>query len=163
MILKFYLNICKPFILSEHQLNAVAFTAQLTEDKTLSAGDIIVFDKVLMNYGDGYDQTTGKFRCPVNGIYLVTGAALIADGRKAVSQIQVENSEGSKMNITSNFKHEESWQTAATSAVVECEMNGFIYTVNAWGGDMVIKAVYDAAHQQTVLQSSFTGSLIAML
>ena len=142
----------------------MAFTAQLTADTALSPGDIIVFDKVLMNYGDGYDETTGKFRCPVNGIYLVTGATLVADTRRITVQIQVENSEGSKMNATSNFKHDSSWQAAATSAVVECEMNGFIYLVNAWGSNTVIEAVHgNYGHQQTILQSSITGCLVTLL
>ena len=48
----------------------VAFEARLSYSlRGLGPNQIVLFDKVLMNKGDGYDSRIGVFRCPVNGTY----------------------------------------------------------------------------------------------
>ncbi|KAK7508172.1 hypothetical protein BaRGS_00000411 [Batillaria attramentaria] len=47
----------------------VAFTATSTFDQPAAEGNILVFDSVLVNEGDAYDPSTGKFTAPHEGIY----------------------------------------------------------------------------------------------
>ena len=51
----------------------VAFSAYL--DHTLSnlqKNQVIVFNRILLNEGEGYDTTSGVFTCPRTGVYLAT-------------------------------------------------------------------------------------------
>ena len=51
----------------------VAFTAYLDHTLTNVQDDQkIVFNQVISNEGDGYDQRVGIFTCPKTGLYLVS-------------------------------------------------------------------------------------------
>ncbi|KAK3587201.1 hypothetical protein CHS0354_016897 [Potamilus streckersoni] len=51
----------------------VAFSAYLSAAiHNLQIGQLISFDRVALNIGNGFDATTGTFTCPVAGIYFVT-------------------------------------------------------------------------------------------
>lgn len=50
-------------------LEKPVFTASLTSAKTYSLSDIVKFDKLWTNKGNGYDPSTGKFTAPRSGIY----------------------------------------------------------------------------------------------
>ncbi|VDI63872.1 Hypothetical predicted protein, partial [Mytilus galloprovincialis] len=58
-----------------------AFTASLTNKKTLAAKEIIKFDKVWLNTGDIYDPSTGIFTVPINGLYLVSSSMMSDSGK----------------------------------------------------------------------------------
>ena len=47
----------------------VAFDAYMTTNTTLPVNQPVKFDGVDLNEGNGYDQTTGIFTCPVDGVY----------------------------------------------------------------------------------------------
>ncbi|KAL3871581.1 hypothetical protein ACJMK2_039572 [Sinanodonta woodiana] len=51
----------------------VGFTARLSNSITsgLSTHQILVFDNVYINVGNGYDALTGVFRAPVAGMYVI--------------------------------------------------------------------------------------------
>lgn len=57
----------------------VAFTAVVTPaDLTdLGAGQIIVFDKIITNVGNTYDNRTGIFTAPVRGVYVFEMALMV--------------------------------------------------------------------------------------
>ena len=40
------------------------------KDRNLRAGQTVIFDEVLTNEGNGYDDKTGEFTCPVAGNYM---------------------------------------------------------------------------------------------
>ncbi|XP_052773537.1 complement C1q tumor necrosis factor-related protein 4-like [Mya arenaria] len=50
----------------------IAFSAKLTANLThMAANQTIVFDKVVTNFGSGYDPSTGHFRAAATGVYLL--------------------------------------------------------------------------------------------
>ncbi|XP_060564403.1 complement C1q tumor necrosis factor-related protein 3-like [Ruditapes philippinarum] len=48
----------------------IAFTAVLDRTKKFSNGDIVNFNLVLNNAGNGYDRNSGRFTAPVSGTYM---------------------------------------------------------------------------------------------
>ncbi|KAH9504991.1 hypothetical protein Btru_061347 [Bulinus truncatus] len=48
---------------------SVAFSAAVSQEKNIVTGDTIVFAEVLMNEGQGYNETSGIFTAPVPGLY----------------------------------------------------------------------------------------------
>ena len=54
----------------------MAFTAYVDENtETSGPDDAFVFNKVLTNVGQAYDESTGAFTCPISGIYVFTVVA----------------------------------------------------------------------------------------
>lgn len=51
------------------QSGTISFSATRTTDIKLSSLQPLVFDKVYLNEGGGYNEHTGLFTAPVNGIY----------------------------------------------------------------------------------------------
>ncbi|XP_055883593.1 uncharacterized protein LOC106068713 [Biomphalaria glabrata] len=47
----------------------VAFSAAVNQEKNIVSGDTIVFTDVMLNDGQGYNETTGIFTAPVAGLY----------------------------------------------------------------------------------------------
>ncbi|CAC5406969.1 C1QL [Mytilus coruscus] len=53
-----------------------AFTASMRTDSTLHSNEIIKFDQVWLNMGNGYNPTTGVFTVPRNGLYFVSSTVM---------------------------------------------------------------------------------------
>ncbi|XP_052764445.1 uncharacterized protein LOC128206180 [Mya arenaria] len=53
-------------------LPVVFFNSKTVADTTIKAGHTIVFTETMVNDGNGYDNTTGIFTAPEDGIYLVS-------------------------------------------------------------------------------------------
>ena len=54
----------------------MAFSAYVDENTEPSGSEnAYVFDKVLTNEGQAYDESTGVFTCPFSGIYVFTVVA----------------------------------------------------------------------------------------
>merc|ERR1711879_1078455 len=58
----------------------VAFSAGLTKHEYLAANQIVVYRTIFTNIGGGYDSNTGKFKCPVSGLYVFQFHALSHSG-----------------------------------------------------------------------------------
>ncbi|XP_076107069.1 cerebellin-1-like [Mytilus galloprovincialis] len=58
-----------------------AFTASFSADDWPEPNEIIKFDHVWLNVGNGYDATTGVFTVPRNGLYSVTGTLMSVDAK----------------------------------------------------------------------------------
>ncbi|XP_022088279.1 complement C1q subcomponent subunit B-like [Acanthaster planci] len=52
--------------------SAVAFSAYRTTQVTGNGGDVIIFDNIETNLGDGYSSQSGVFTCSVPGAYFFT-------------------------------------------------------------------------------------------
>ena len=69
-------NNCSDFLLLSEKravgqpAGTVAFSAGLTQQVSLAPNTSVAFDRVWLNIGDGYDNTTGIFTCPVAGTYV---------------------------------------------------------------------------------------------
>ena len=50
--------------------SAVAFSAGLTHDQQILHAETVIYDRVFVNVGNGYNATTGQFICPTSGIYV---------------------------------------------------------------------------------------------
>ena len=50
----------------------MAFTAELSSDRTRTVGSRLSFDDVISNVGNHYSPTHGFFRCPFDGVYVFT-------------------------------------------------------------------------------------------
>jgi len=69
----------------------VFFTAGLTKHVTLAPNQVLVFDKILVNVGGGYNNVTGAFVCPVNGYYLFEFHALSHNSHRASLMLTKNN------------------------------------------------------------------------
>ncbi|XP_022088206.1 complement C1q subcomponent subunit B-like [Acanthaster planci] len=56
--------------------SAIAFSAYRTSSFTGNGGDVIIFDNIETNLGDGYSSQSGVFSCSVPGTYLLTVSCL---------------------------------------------------------------------------------------
>lgn len=63
---------------SNSQPVPIAFTALLSSN--VKQDDVIVFDHVVSNLGNGYDNGSGIFTAPVNGVYMFMVSFLVDDG-----------------------------------------------------------------------------------
>ena len=59
----------------------VAFSVALEHNITLSMGEHVVYDKILVNVGNAYNQNSGEFTVPVDGLYVVHYHALSEQGQ----------------------------------------------------------------------------------
>ena len=50
--------------------NVYAFTAELSEEKQVSAGSHVIFNNALVNEGGMYFNNSGQFVCPDDGVYM---------------------------------------------------------------------------------------------
>jgi hypothetical protein len=64
------------FSYSGADIPAVAFSAGLTRPLNLTHSETVIYDRVFVNIGSGYDSSSGKFRCPQGGIYVFQFHAL---------------------------------------------------------------------------------------
>ena len=59
-----------------------AFSASRSQSKTLGPWEIILFDKVWTNVGNGYNPNTGKFTAPKCGLYQISGTVMSTDTKR---------------------------------------------------------------------------------
>ena len=70
----------------------IAFTARLSHDISLGAGQTVVFDTPLLNLGNAYHEPYGHFSAPVDGIYQFA-VSLLNDGKQSFFEIMKHGNE----------------------------------------------------------------------
>ncbi|CAG2212718.1 unnamed protein product [Mytilus edulis] len=58
-----------------------AFSASRTSSKSLGLNEVLTFDKVWLNIGNGYEPTTGVFTVPKDGIYFISNTVMSTKGK----------------------------------------------------------------------------------
>lgn len=82
----------------------VAFSATLSNGNTktdISENDVVVFDKILLNEGGAYSNTSGKFTCPRDGPYFFSWTTL-SDAYKDFSSELTVNGSPYIVNVVDN-------------------------------------------------------------
>ena len=95
--------------------NMVAFQANRTAG-TVSAGSIYVCNNTTLNKGNGYSTSTGKFTCPVDGVYTFYCSILSANNSIANDMILYKNSSISS-NMLMRTREDNGGDTAAYATV----------------------------------------------
>ena len=122
-----------------------AFSASRSKSKSLGPGEIILFDKVWTNVGNGYNPNTGKFTAPKSGLYQISGTVMSESGKKlhvylfkndkqTVSLYTGTGYATGTVNIvfklqkgeTVYMKHYNSTQTIYSDSSVYCVFSGFL-------------------------------------
>ena len=66
----------------------IAFQSILMKDlQNLKNQETVIFDKVLLNVGNAYNQKTGEFTAPVGGVYSFNWKTLTYSGKYFVTEI----------------------------------------------------------------------------
>ncbi|XP_056002423.1 complement C1q-like protein 4 [Ostrea edulis] len=68
-------------------LPAIGFSARLSRSVYLGNGQAVKYDRVITNYGNGYNKWTGHFTAPRKGLYLFSCS--IMAGRKTLIHIEI--------------------------------------------------------------------------
>ncbi|XP_071140417.1 heavy metal-binding protein HIP-like [Mytilus edulis] len=124
----------------------VAFHAKLVHSTTLGSLQTVIFDHVITNAGKAYNQHTGHFTAPFNGMYFFA-CTFLQDGSTRLHLQMVQNSS----DISKG--HARSGEAASGS------MNAVIYLNK---GDVVSVRLYPGQGSQTIHGdwSYFTGYLL---
>ena len=83
---------------------AIALKVRLSKDVTLSVGQRLMYDNVVVNVGNSFDRVSGCFRAPSNGTYLFSvtacskgndwGVLNIVNDEKVLGQVRSGNDGG---------------------------------------------------------------------
>lgn len=119
----------------ENKDQVVAFSAALGTLRNIQGGQIIVFNDVILNEAGGYDQGSGIFTCPREGIYLVTlfigvrdteqfFASLMVNGTPKIYAVaegkhSTQDLQGGNSIITQLHKGDRVWVQQATGSGLE--------------------------------------------
>eukprot|EP00105_Crassostrea_gigas_P014234 XP_011430830.1 PREDICTED: complement C1q-like protein 3 [Crassostrea gigas] len=94
----------------------VSFSVNLeSKSLTLGVGQIVKFDAVLTNDGNGYDDRTGVFTCPVAGTYMFVVDALSYPGLWLF--LKVNKKTVAKLHVSANYKDKPLVQISRTVIV----------------------------------------------
>jgi hypothetical protein len=122
-----------------------AFSASRSKSQSLGPGEILLFDKVWTNIGNGYNPNTGKFTAPQSGLYQISGTVMSAIGKtlhaflfkndkQTVSAYAGTGHNTGTVNIvlklqkgdTVYLKHQNITTTLYSSNSVYCVFSGFL-------------------------------------
>ena len=125
-----------------------AFSASRSQSKSLGPGEIILFDHVWTNVGNGYNPNTGKFTAPKSGLYQISGTVMSAHGKylnvylfkndkQTVSLFAGLGNNTGTVNIvlklqkgeTVYMKHHNNTETIHSTSSVYCVFSGFLISV----------------------------------
>lgn len=123
----------------------VAFTARLSNDTELAAIETVVFDNILLNSGNAYNERNGQFTAPVAGTYQFA-VSLTNFGKESHFAVQKNGNDAlSRLYIKSGL-------TYSTSSVVVAHLDA---------GDIVhVQSQYFPTNLRQGKYSVFSGFLI---
>ncbi|XP_062591106.1 complement C1q subcomponent subunit B-like [Saccostrea cucullata] len=104
-------------------ISAVGFSALLSKDATLGVKQIVKYDNVITNQGNGYDKWTGIFTAPTAGLY-VFSCTIMAFDRSA---IHIEIVQDGRLISTVNSDISP-WNQGSETVVLTLKKGGKVWT-----------------------------------
>jgi len=135
----------------QKQNTAVVFTASLDHQVAVPSGQVVIFNHVITNEGQGYDNTSGVFTCPVSGFYQFD--VHIQGQLDLISQVEIRHNQ----DVHTMAYAEDRYDNQAASASV-CILVNKGDTVKITAG--VYKSWLDGGNHE---YCSFSGHLISAL
>lgn len=123
----------------------VGTLSRISYDIYLGDNEALKYDRVLTNFGNGYDRLSGHFKAPIKGLY-VFSCNVMASGKNALSVVLVKNGQ-----ILSNvYSATANYESGAISILLALKKGD-----NVW--------IRRLAHERTVHAGNnwFTGYLIS--
>ncbi|XP_052722485.1 complement C1q-like protein 4 isoform X1 [Crassostrea angulata] len=126
----------------------VGFSAGLTKMLKTNDTDLIVYDRVFLNMGNGYDSSTGVFTCPNAGTY----AFLVHGVSTATSQLNLDIYRNNNYTV-SVFAHvNNGYASGHQSIILQLDQQDTVF-VQARG----VSALYG---QHNEVYSTFSGFMV---
>lgn len=111
-----FTNISHAAIDSSSSPKRVSFSVNLKSNcLTLGKGQTLKFDTVLTNNGNGYDDRTGVFTCPVVGIYMFVVDSLSYPGIWLFLKVNKETA--AKLHVSPHYNNKPLVQISRTVIV----------------------------------------------
>ncbi|XP_053400226.1 collagen alpha-2(VIII) chain-like [Mercenaria mercenaria] len=138
----------KKFTAFEENISApnIAFNARRTSSLNANKNDLVVFDTVILNEGEGYDSATGIFTAPESGLYDFAAHVCIVGGKGANFAIVVE---GTEVATSSHYSSNNNCNSVTAVAKVKSEERVSI---------KILHASY--LHYDQYRLNSFAGALL---
>lgn len=131
-----------------------AFTAEQVEDNSLADGKTIAFTENILNIGDVYDNKTGIFLSPVNGIYHFTAIICMSAGKVSYVGISVGGRVMSQILAGDNSYYQ--CNSLDTVAAVDKGGQVFVKCIGSCSGDTLWES-------RGYVTNSFSGMLLHVL
>lgn len=111
---------------------SVTIGHSLTNNETVS--EIVIYDIVEINIGEGYDPTTGIFRVPESGAYAFQWTSVTIPGKWFETELNI-NGHQKRLNSCNNKGETASSNLSCTSMVITEVKEGDIVWIAKFGQD----------------------------
>lgn len=99
----------------------VSFTAYATASCDYNAGDMVLFDGIVQDYGDFYNEAYGYFTCPANAYYLFSVHISNNNAGEMDYEIVVNGTAMVAGDVNGD------WGSGSTSVMTYCEMSRLVW------------------------------------
>ncbi|XP_062581929.1 complement C1q tumor necrosis factor-related protein 2-like [Saccostrea cucullata] len=117
------------FIHLGHLNPAVGFSALLTHNMYLGNKQAVKYDKVITNYGNGYDKWSGHFKAPMKGLY-VFSCSVMAINKNYINIALVKNGQW----VATIYSNPSYFDQASGTVVVALKKGDRVWARQADGG-----------------------------
>lgn len=126
----------------------IAFNSRTIKDKTVGNGQTYIFTDSVYNYGEGYDNTTGIFTAPGDGMYLFTTSMCVQNNHYNEYAIAAKDKD-----VAKSFMYGVSGNPCnSLSAVVFLKVSDTVFVRSTYSGTRV--------REDSNRWSTFTGFLL---
>lgn len=126
-----------------------AFAAYRVSSQSLSVNEVVKFDKVWTNNGNGYDPSSGVFTAPMAGLYHFAAVVMTVEGGNLYVRLFKNNTK-----ITSSYTTEKGYKTGTFDVVLKLDKGDKIYLKSGHGSQSIFS--------NNDNYSTFSGNLISM-
>ncbi|XP_063425619.1 heavy metal-binding protein HIP-like [Mytilus trossulus] len=125
----------------------IAFTASLSAAKSIGINEVVKFDKVWTNEGNGYHSNSGVFTAPKTGFYQISATIMSPNGKYFHSYLMKNNKQ------TVGMYPGQGHHTGAANIVLKLKKGDRVYIRHASN----IESIYSDSNHY----SMFSGFLIS--